>query len=309
MSDPTAATPTPAAPSGPSIHREARHKRKLSNYLLDKQLQLRYVVIITLLSGLIAGTLGYLIFDQQSQSTASIEHKLEELTDKEDAENITGDYESEDRILVYKMVVAGIGLVVILSLFLVVMTHKVAGPLYKTSIYFDRMAEGKLGNVTPLRQGDMLQDFYTKFKAMHDAVRMRALEDIAAMEKALAELRAAGNPKLAEELDAFEKHIEQIKKQTDASRVAKPTGAPVDAADTIRKHARTALTAGIIGIFFAGLVFGTGALIRAHLVKRDIHKWNIGHEHLHTAKAATVLGVIGVVAWVVAIGLYVVAVR
>ena len=54
---------------------------------------------------------------------------------------------AEDRALVYKMVGVGVGLVVILSLYLLIMTHKVAGPLYKVSLYFDQMAEGRLGNV------------------------------------------------------------------------------------------------------------------------------------------------------------------
>ena len=84
-------------------------------------------------------------------------------------------------------------LIVVLSAVLVVMTHKVAGPLFKVSMYFDRMSDGKLGVVTPLRQGDMLQDFYANFKDMHDAVRVRANADINAMDKAGQALRASGN--------------------------------------------------------------------------------------------------------------------
>ena len=40
----------------------APYKRKLSNYLLDKRLQLRYVLLVTILSGVISGSLGYLIY-------------------------------------------------------------------------------------------------------------------------------------------------------------------------------------------------------------------------------------------------------
>ena len=207
MSDPVAATATTPGP-------RPRYKRKLANYLLDKKLQLRYVVIITVLSGAIAGTLGYTIYDQQAQSTTSIENKLEELTDKDDAANITGDYESEDRALVYKMVGVGIGLVVILSLYLLIMTHKVAGPLYKISSYFDRMSDGRLGNVSALRKGDMLQDFFGNFREMHEAVRTRMQSDVITMESAANALRTKGDGKaLAEALDTLDKHITQRKKQ------------------------------------------------------------------------------------------------
>jgi len=224
LSDPTAAGPTPydGTPGrGPGASQ--RHKRKLSNYLLDKKLQLRYILVVTLLSGVIAGSLGYMIYDQRHKSTQSIDRDLQELVqDAADIKSITGDYETEDRVLVYKMIGAGVGLVVILSLYLVIMTHKVAGPLFKTSIYFDRMAQGRLSVVTPLRRGDMLQDFFEKFKDMHDAVRQRTVEDIDAMEKALAALRESRNQgdyrgdahtAFAEELEQLEQHLEQRKKQ------------------------------------------------------------------------------------------------
>ena len=197
MSDPSAATGvtagTPAPPAG-----RPKYKRKLSNYLLDKKLQLRYVLLVTVLSGVIAGALGYLIYQQRRAAAESLEHDIALLIK---SGNSKSDYQdemasrlaSEDRVLVYKMVGVGVGLVVILSLYLLVMTHKVAGPLYKVSMYFDRMAAGKLGKVTPLRQGDMLQDFYGSFHEMHDAVRARAQADVATLEAALSRLRDAKN--------------------------------------------------------------------------------------------------------------------
>jgi hypothetical protein len=94
------------------------------------------------------------------------------------------------------------------------MTHKVAGPLYKVSLYFDKMGEGRLGNVWGLRKGDMLQDFFGNFKEMHEAVRTRAQSDVITLESAAATLRAkaAGNATLTAELDALDKHLAQRKK-------------------------------------------------------------------------------------------------
>lgn len=196
-----------------------KHKRKLSNYLLDKKLQLRYILLVTILSGVISGSLGYLIYQQRHAASAAIEGDLAALTAddktyKELREVVAADYRAEDRALMYKMVGVGIGLVVILSLYLVIMTHKVAGPLYKVSLYFDKMAQGKLGRVTALRQGDMLQDFYSNFREMHDSVRTRAQADVITLESAATALRgkAGTDPKLAEALDALDKHVTQRKK-------------------------------------------------------------------------------------------------
>lgn len=220
MSDPAPIQPAVGggAPSGPRV----KHKRKLANYLLDKRLQLRYVLVVTILSGLIAGTLGYMIYKQSADASASIESRLQDPTFAAIQKTINDDLQSGDQMLVYKMVGAGIALVIILSLYLVIMTHKVAGPLFKVSMYFDRMADGRLTVVTPLRKGDMLQDFYQSFQETHDAIRARAKADVETMDKALAALREQQNQadyrgeqrqKLVDALDGLEQHLSERKKK------------------------------------------------------------------------------------------------
>jgi len=209
LSDPTAVA---------GIARAPKYKRKLSNYLLDKKLQLRYVLVVTILSAIIAGTLGFMIYDQRRIASESIEKDLAALT-QSDAnnqsfqENVASDLESEDQALVYKMIGAGLGLVVILSLYLIIMTHKVAGPLFKVTLYLDRMADGRLGTVTPLRRGDMLVDFFDNFKTMHEAVRAREAADVETLERVAAGLRTSDNRSLTEALDELDKHVALRKKQ------------------------------------------------------------------------------------------------
>ena len=209
MSDPTAVA---------GIARAPKYKRKLTNYLLDKKLQLRYVLVVTILSAIIAGTLGFMIYDQRRIASESIEKDLAALT-QSDAnnqsfqENVASDLESEDQALVYKMIGAGLGLVIILSFYLVIMTHKVAGPLFKVTLYLDRMADGRLGTVTPLRRGDMLVDFFDNFKTMHEAVRAREAADVETLERVAAGLRTSDNRSLTEALDELDKHVAQRKKQ------------------------------------------------------------------------------------------------
>ncbi|MGE0550092.1 MAG: hypothetical protein AB7O24_29455 [Kofleriaceae bacterium] len=222
MSDPSAATELPPGRS-PAPAERPKYKRKLSNYLLDKKLQLRYVLFVTILSGAIAGALGYLIFQQMRKASESIEQDLQvfaEGSGSTPADNlqlvVSNDLQSGDQQLIFMMVGIGLGLVMILSAYLVLMTHKVAGPLYKVSMYFDRMAVGKLGKVTPLRSGDMLTDFYANFQEMHDAVRSRAVADAELMERVASDLHAAqtqgdyrgdARNKLVEALEALDRHV------------------------------------------------------------------------------------------------------
>lgn len=215
MSDPTAATGLPS--SAP----RSRHQRKLSNYLIDKNLQLRYILLVTLLSAVISGALGYMIYDQSRLASESIERDLQVLTVGDTSrQEFTSILAGKDQALIYEMVGLGLGLVVILSAYLVIMTHKVAGPLFKVSTYFEQMSEGRLGSVTPLRRGDMLQDFFGDFKSMHESLRGRAQADVAAMEHAVAALRdargqadAAGRGSLDDALTALDQHVAARKKQ------------------------------------------------------------------------------------------------
>jgi hypothetical protein len=198
-----------------------RHRRRFSNYLLDKSLQLRYIAFVTVLSAALSATLGYMIWQQEAQATSEVLDSvaefycgnvpLDQCEDLKIIQSTQGDLESRDKERVLTMVYIGLALVVALVLYLLIMTHKVAGPLYKVSTYFSRMAEGKLGKTYPLRKGDMLQDFYDKFQEMHDQVRTRHQED---NERALSLLQACKDAgveregRLGEALDRLQEHCD-----------------------------------------------------------------------------------------------------
>lgn len=187
------------------------YKRRWSNYLLNKKLQLRYVAFVTLLSAIICGALGYLIYNQANQASSRILDSAEELAEgdedfREMLDTIDDQLTADDTGLIVKMSIIAVLLVVVLSLYLVVMTHKVAGPLYKVSNYFDKMAVGQLGDVWNLRKGDQLQDFYNSFKEMHDAVRARAQQEndqVGAFLEACDNAGVSRKGKLGETLDSL----------------------------------------------------------------------------------------------------------
>jgi len=206
----------PSSGPPPGGGKRAKHHRRLSNYLLDKQMQLRYVIAVTLVSMVIAGTLGYLIYRQEQGASADLVAGLADLTGddetlKEYQRDTEADIAARDRRLVLEMVGVGFGLTIILSGYLVIMTHKVAGPLFKVGLYMEQMAEGRVGNTTPLRKGDMLLDFYDAFREAHGAVRTRLKGDAEAMAALVAACAAAPGElgaAASDELEELKKHVE-----------------------------------------------------------------------------------------------------
>jgi hypothetical protein len=180
---------------------ENKHRRHLRNYLIDKSLQLRYVLVVTLVSAVIAGGLGYLLNRQETYASETI---ISSMSGSEFAEDpaliaqVKDSLHSQDRSQLAIMLIMGVGLMVVLSGYLVLMTHKVAGPLYKIGLYFDRMRDGKLPKVWPLRKGDQLVDFFEQFRAMDEALRERTEQEIAAFERFVAEADKAGVPQQGE---------------------------------------------------------------------------------------------------------------
>src|SRR5690606_28393256 len=112
---------------------------------------LRYVIVVTLVSMTIAGTLGWMIYNQEHRASEDLVAGLADLTgdDASLAEyqrDTERDIAARDRRLVLEMVGVGVALTLILSGYLIIMTHKVAGPLFKIGIYMEQMAQGKIGN-------------------------------------------------------------------------------------------------------------------------------------------------------------------
>jgi nitrogen fixation/metabolism regulation signal transduction histidine kinase len=197
------------------------YKRKLSNYLLDKRLQLRYVVMVTAVSALISGALGYLIWLQETEASSDVVTAVDSAFG-DDAEikaeihdNMVGRTEGDDRDLILRMAGVGLGLMTVLFAYLVVMTHKVAGPLYKVSRYFDEMSAGRLGPVYSLRKKDMLQDFYDKFRDMHESLREQHKLDLEAIGRFVTACEKSGvaDGALGRELDETRALIERRRKQ------------------------------------------------------------------------------------------------
>ncbi len=155
----------------------APYKRKVRNYLLDVGLQLRYTATIVLVAGFLTAGLGYKMY----QATRDISKVIlwTGLVDPTSAQELQSQFSNSDRVVLWGIIGFGIVLIVSISAVGILITHKVAGPLYKITSLFHRVRDNKLGPAPAgLRKGDELQDFYTGFREMHLAVRGRVEDDV-----------------------------------------------------------------------------------------------------------------------------------
>jgi hypothetical protein len=153
------------------------YKRKVRNYLLDAGLQLRYTATIVVVAIFLTAGLGFKMYQATREISKII--LFTGLADPTTAQELQTQFANSDRVVLWGIV--GFGLVLVLSISAVgiLITHKVVGPLYKITSLFARVRDNRMGTAPAgLRKGDELQEFYSSFREMHQAVRDRVIDDV-----------------------------------------------------------------------------------------------------------------------------------
>lgn len=166
----------------PAVESPTKFKRRLRNYMLDRSFQLRYTLVIVATSVVLTGGLGAMLYKQIRETSDVLQTYATVVPDLRD--QLGG----QDRVTLYVLVGFGLVLMVVLALFGIIFTHKVAGPLHKISGYLDDMRRGRLAPIGTLRQGDQLRGFYEHFREAHAELRERTRREAEAIAQAVSAL-------------------------------------------------------------------------------------------------------------------------
>jgi len=154
-----------------------RHKRKFRNYLLDVGLQLRYTMTIVLVAVFVTAGLGYKMYEATRDISKVI--MITGLVDPGSANELQQQFSNSDRWVLWGILGFGVVLVISITAVGILITHRVAGPIFKVASYVQRVRDNRLAPIpTSLRKGDELQDFYAAFRDMHQSIREREQEDV-----------------------------------------------------------------------------------------------------------------------------------
>lgn len=201
---------TDAAPGARPVY-----KRKVRNYLLDVGLQLRYTATIVVVAIFLTAGLGFKMY----QATRDVSKVIlwTSLVDPASADELQAQFANSDRVVLWGIVGFGVVLILSISAVGILITHKVAGPLYKIATFFGRVRDNRLGPAPAnLRKGDELQEFYGAFKEMHTAVRARAEDDVRVLGNAVAVLEAAPDARSPSVARAIEE-LRELRKRKEES--------------------------------------------------------------------------------------------
>jgi hypothetical protein len=194
------------------------YKRSWKNLLINARYQLRFTLFMVLVTAVLMTFLGIWVMKRASRATevsiANVQGNPEVFPQPEqEIAHLRG----RERMVGWLL--AGTGALICLGLFAygIKMTHKVAGPLFKVTSYFDKVRDRKYDTVYNLRKGDQLVEFYEHFKECHAALKKKEQEDIDRLRELIkaadAENLAKKSPEVGKELD----NLREVLKHKEAS--------------------------------------------------------------------------------------------
>jgi hypothetical protein len=162
-----------AAPGAPSAH----HRRQ---YLVDRGFQLKYALLMAAAGLGVAVVFGLWLHQVHAQALALLSQ------DPETRALI----ERSDRLLLAAFAAIALLLAAALGLLGIVITHRVAGPVFVMGHYLAVLAEGRFPRMRTLRRSDELKGFFRMFLDAVDRMKARESRHAAVLEDAVQRIRA-----------------------------------------------------------------------------------------------------------------------
>lgn len=200
------------------------YKRKVRNLLLDSRFQLKYSAFLIIVAIVISGVMGAVLYETTlavvGESTALVEESkkvsevsrmnirdlasdspelLTEFNREADAhDRALGDQQARlirRQQLMIESLVGGLAIMVVLiGLFGIYFTHKVAGPIFKMKRLLREVGAGHLHVDAHLRKGDELTDFFEAFTQMVSGLRQMEIRQLTDVDAAIKALEAGSQP-------------------------------------------------------------------------------------------------------------------
>ncbi|MBF0498002.1 MAG: hypothetical protein HQK57_14840 [Deltaproteobacteria bacterium] len=179
-------------------------RRSIKNYLIDRELQLRIVLVVMIyIFSVVIIELGLvfipLAYNMVFSSDSAVQYRSA----------------SELISLTQKLVPALLFLGLAISIHIILVTHRICGPIFNFTKAFNRIANGDLSRKVKIRQHDYLIKQQDEINLMIDGLNERLLrlrEDTQRLRIIVDAAQADPGPtqidKIAAEISSLERHLE-----------------------------------------------------------------------------------------------------
>ena len=190
-------------------------------YLVDRSFQLKYSATLGVVAAGISGLFGGMMFLAQAQARAGFDAYFLRFGSKMPDE-LQLQLSEIDTTLWMLLAATVVLMAVALSLFGVLVTHRVAGPVHVMSHYISVLARGRYPMMRPLRKADELKGFFERFSQAVEALRQRDAGEADQLDEALVLLSPlAMSPEAQAAVEALKAMRDRKRDATDRITVSK----------------------------------------------------------------------------------------
>lgn len=198
---------------------EERKPFRRRQFLLNRAFQIKYTVIIAVIGMIIAilwGTLFYKASKENSEQMLMLVQMDPNLSPMSDIIKDKLDRE-DNRIMIY-LIAFVIAIFFSLIIWGILITHRIAGPIFIISRYIDSLTDGKIPETRPLRKKDELKEFFDKFNRMLSALKERENIDIVAINDTIKTLDTYKDAVTADKKEEIDREIAELNKIIERKR-------------------------------------------------------------------------------------------
>lgn len=180
-----------------------RRRRRLVP-IVDARFQWKYTLLIAALGVGVTAIMGGFLYRAHVTNTRVLE--LSEELRLQVARN--------DQLFLLYLVLLVVGMAFVLSIWGIIVTHRISGPLYLVARYLGILGGGQYPDMRPLRKRDELQEFFTTFEEAVNQLKARDQSHLQALEAALTAATAASDKAAAAQIltDAVQKQRDALTK-------------------------------------------------------------------------------------------------
>ena len=159
-------------------------KRQLKNFLIDRGFQLSWVFRVSVVALLIVGVMGYFLYNTLVQSIdLVIIGQSSSVMDEHAHQKLVAGGEATKAVTLYVLVSSAVLLVALLSIMTIVVTHKVAGPMYKIRRLLRSIDDGNFLLRERLRKGEEMQQVFSELENTLAKLRDARRQDVLQLQK------------------------------------------------------------------------------------------------------------------------------
>ena len=176
--------------------------------MIDRGFQLKYTLLLVAVGAVVSALFGGMMYLAHLDATRSLGAAAQaELAHAETTQLAL-------TVAMSALMAAALGL------FGILITHRVAGPVYVMSHYISVLAKGRYPIMRPLRKRDELKNFFDRFQSAIESLRTREAEEAEQLEHALTILDPiAGSPELRAVIEELKMMRDRKKDATDRVEV------------------------------------------------------------------------------------------